>query len=90
MPGEMSNYSYLKDLPIHIKEEIEAAKPSSDPKYWAKSNCKHCYGRGVEGTIVTKFGTNNSMRNSQICSCVTKAWNKWQEKFLETRKNKTV
>jgi|GEM_PF-6978113 len=67
------------------REEIEKAKPSSDPSYWAKRGCKKCNGTGVDGFVATKFGTNNSntMRHEQICACATKKWQEWQDAFVE-------
>jgi hypothetical protein len=70
------------------REEIEQAKPSSDPAYWAKSGCKDCHGRGVFGIVYTKLGKNNTLKHEKVCSCVTKAWRKWQDKFVEELRKK--
>lgn len=68
------------------QEEIEAAKPSDKPEFWAKSNCKHCYGKGVVGRTTTTVAGNNKIVNEQICQCATKAWQDWQARFIEQLK----
>jgi hypothetical protein len=73
----MENSKY----PTWVLEKMEKDKPSKDPSFWAKKGCKHCYGRGTTGCLVTKFGEGNTIRNEQLCSCVSKAFAKWQEKW---------
>jgi chromosome segregation ATPase len=68
------------------REEIEAAKPSDKPEFWAKSNCKHCHGKGVVGKTTTTVAGNNKIINNQICQCATKAWQDWQARFVEQLK----
>lgn len=65
------------------REEIEMAKPSSKPEYWAKKGCKRCHGTGLEGSVSQTVKGNNTIKTNQVCECVTKAWHKWQEEFVE-------
>lgn len=65
------------------REEIEKAKPSADPAYWAKPGCRTCYGKGVLGVVTTKFGKNNTLKSEQVCLCVTKRWQVWQDEFVK-------
>jgi F0F1-type ATP synthase membrane subunit b/b' len=75
----------LSKLPTHVRDEIEEAKPSKEPAYWAKPSCKKCYGRGIVGVLTQSVGKGNTIRNEQLCSCVEKAWQAWQEDFLDRR-----
>lgn len=69
------------------REEIERAKPSDKPEYWAKKGCKDCCGTGVVGIVTTNIGnSSNKLRSSQICSCVRKRWHSWQDAFVENLK----
>jgi hypothetical protein len=70
------------------RDQIEEAKPSEKPDYWAKKGCKECHGTGVAGTMTQNIGnTTNKMTTSQICSCATKKWHKWQEEFVAQLKH---
>lgn len=77
-----------KELPEHILIEMEKDKPSPEPSYWAKSSCKHCYGRGVIGTVTTRVKGNNTICQHQLCSCALKKYEKWQEQWLVNRRKK--
>jgi chromosome segregation ATPase len=68
------------------REEVEAAKPSDKPEFWAKQDCKHCYGKGVVGKTTTTVAGGNKIVNNQICQCATKAWQDWQARFIEQLK----
>lgn len=61
--------------------ESEKAKPSSDPKWWAKPSCTKCYGRGTVGFITVKMGT-NTVKNGQICQCASKRFVKWRNDYV--------
>lgn len=73
----MQNVRY----PTWILEKMEKDKPSQVPSYWAKKGCKHCYGRGTTGYTVQKLEGGNTIRNEQLCSCVLKAFSKWQDQW---------
>lgn len=64
------------------REEIEAAKPSEKPEYWAKSGCRKCHGTGIEGMTTTIFGQGNQMKRSEICDCASQNWKRWQADFV--------
>lgn len=64
------------------REEIEKAKPSPKPSYWAKPSCKKCHGKGTAGFIEKKLESGNKIRHEQLCACATKAWQKWQDDFV--------
>jgi hypothetical protein len=66
-----------------FRAQIEEAKPSGDPEYWAKSNCKLCHGRGIMGTTTSLIGGTNKLVTPQTCSCASAAWQKWQDDFVE-------
>ncbi len=71
------------------RDEIEAAKPSADPAYWAKKSCKQCHGTGTSGFIKKPLGNGNTIQHAAICECVEKKWGKWQEDFVvELRKSR--
>jgi chromosome segregation ATPase len=69
---------------------MEVDKPSKDPIYWAKKNCKDCLGRGVMGKITQNVGNGNKIINEQLCSCVKKAFSVWQEQWVESHKDKVA
>jgi len=72
------------------REEIEEAKPSPDPKYWARSGCNKCHGRGTVGMTSRKVG-DNTIKSYELCDCATKAWQKWQDEFVEKlRKSRLI
>lgn len=73
-------------LEKHLLEELEKAKPSSDPAYWAKPGCKDCGGRGVIGKQTVTLKGKNVITNELLCMCGRKRWNKWKEEWLENRK----
>jgi hypothetical protein len=73
-------------IPSHLLVELEKEKPSSDPKYWAKKGCKHCYGRGVIGRIESSFGNGNRTTGDCLCSCARKNWIRWRDEWLEKHK----
>lgn len=61
--------------------ESEKAKPSSNPKYWAKSSCTKCNGTGQLGFISRKID-GGTMRNGQICSCASKNFTRWRDAWI--------
>ena len=76
----------------HLMRAVEASEralPSSEPGYWAKPGCKHCYGRGIIGTITTNiprdsFGGRGNKSSGQLkCSCVDKRFSAWRDKFVD-------
>jgi len=72
------------------REEIEKAKPSDKPSYWAKPGCKDCCGTGIYGMKTREVGDGNKLTTSQICSCASKNWKKWQEEFVEKLRSKNI
>ena len=65
------------------------ALPSADPKYWAKSSCTKCYGRGTRGTLQqfagpAKKGMPPAATNSLKCPCTLKNYKKWLVNFRES------
>lgn len=73
-------------LEKHLLEELEKAKPSSDPAYWAKPGCKDCGGRGVIGKQTVTLKGNNIITNDLLCMCGRKRWNRWKEEWLDNRR----
>lgn len=64
------------------REQIEAAKPSADPSYWAKPGCHDCHGKGVVGVTQTELGGGNKLRRSELCPCAKQNWQRWQDEFV--------
>lgn len=73
------SFKYEADVQKHILDKLEKDKPSSEASYWAKSNCKYCYGRGVEGKVTVKMKDGNTFVNEPMCICAKKKWLKWRE-----------
>lgn len=82
----MSKLRVGTDLPPEVLEKMEADKPSKESSYWAKSGCKHCYGRGEVGVQNVVDGKGNSYRNTLLCICARKSWDKWREEWVENYK----
>jgi hypothetical protein len=79
------------DYPKWILELMEKDKPSASPIHWAKKGCRRCYGRGTVGLLTQNAGNGNKIRNELLCSCVQKAFSKWQDEWYSdylARKNK--
>jgi superfamily II helicase len=72
-----------KTLLEEAEEELEKVKPSSDPDFWAKRNCKHCYGRGIEGTATITFQKTNKYKTSLLCVCARKNWTKFRAAWIQ-------
>lgn len=58
---------------------LESRIPSKEPKYWAKSSCTKCHGRGILGTLTTPSGE----KVVPACSCTEKRYRVW---MIEQRK----
>ncbi len=78
------------DVQQHILERLTKDKPSSDPSYWAKHNCKYCYGRGVEGKVTVKLKDGNTFVDEPMCVCAKKKWIKWRENKIEEYKTESL
>lgn len=75
-----------KPVKISTPEELaiiesEKAKPSSAPGYWAKTSCKHCYGRGIIGTCTSTLKGNNVVKQELLCQCAQKRFVQWRNDF---------
>ncbi len=55
-----------------VREKTEGKSQES----WAKTSCKHCYGRGYVGILV-------SNKSKVICRCAIKNYQKWLQEFRE-------
>ena len=88
----MSDKLKVNTLHDEAVQAAELAKPSSAPTYWAKPNCRDCYGRGIAGKVERKLGSNIVVDNL-ICACATKRFSKWRDdwvkEYLASAKNKT-
>lgn len=58
---------------------VDSILPSKDPKYWAKSSCTKCCGRGILGILKTPLG----VTETPACPCTAKKYSKW---LVEARK----
>lgn len=54
-------------------EWLQEQIPSKDPRYWAKSSCTKCHGRGILGTLTTPSGE----KVVPACSCTEKRYKAW-------------
>lgn len=54
-------------------EWLRETVPSKDPRYWAKSSCTKCHGRGILGTLTTPSGE----KVVPACSCTEKRYKAW-------------
>ena len=68
------------------KEYVEnpAAIKADNARYWAKENCKFCYGRGIEGkiTIPVDKGRNSFVMDA-MCVCARRRYGRWRDNFVE-------
>lgn len=80
-PKKVQQPSKIKTLTEKAIEESEKAKPSSDPLYWAKSSCNHCYGRGLLGKVTVVIESNTVVQHA-ICSCVRRRFTKWRDAWV--------
>lgn len=63
-------------------KENPAVIKADQARYWAKENCRYCYGRGIEGKImITVRG--NHMTMDQMCSCARIRYGKWRDAFVK-------
>lgn len=76
--------------PQHLLEAMEKDKPSKEPSFWAKKNCRDCCGRGVVGKTTRTVGNGNKIINEQLCACVKKNFAAWQAKWVEDHQDKVV
>ena len=54
--------------------ETDVVKPTDDEmEYFARSSCKHCYGRGWTGTFSTVNHKGSKIDEKVACRCVLKA-----------------
>lgn len=79
-PSSSGNIRYNR-LQEQAILEAEKAKPTADPKYWAKPSCNQCYGRGVVGSVTKKVDTNTYV-NSQLCICAKKRFVRWRDAWV--------
>ncbi len=71
----------VKSLYEIAVEECEKSKPSSEPIFWAKRSCKHCYGRGIEGLNTVTVQT-NKMQMNELCSCARNNFKRWRSAWI--------
>lgn len=76
--AERLQSKYEADRSAFIKW-LESRIPSKEPKYWAKSSCTKCHGRGILGTLTTPSGE----KVVPACSCTEKRYRAW---MIEQRK----
>jgi len=69
----------VMDMAIKASED---AKPSSDPDYWAKRSCNHCYGRGIVGQMSSIVQKNTIVQNL-LCTCSKKNFQKWRDNWIK-------
>ena len=69
---------YIDDEMAFSKAARELC-PSDDPKYWAKSSCNKCYGRGIIGHKVP--APKSKERTPLSCRCIEKAYRRWLVTF---------
>lgn len=72
----------VKSLEQTALEESEKAKPSSEPRYWAKRSCNACYGRGIVGTTSQKVDS-NTLVTALLCHCVKVRFGKWRASWIQ-------
>lgn len=76
-------WEYDTETKTNVEKENPPTIKPDQPRYWAKPNCRYCYGRGIEGKITIPYGKGNRMTMDSVCSCARRRFGQWRDAFVK-------